>query len=68
MAAENSGTSRLSFASYLRFNEAAAHGRGKLEHEPILPQKGRASMRPRRMAAENARRAAQGLTELNELQ
>ena len=51
------------------FNEAAAHGRGK--HWPPVRHPGvpvQASMRPRRMAAENADAPLHGLNGRGELQ
>ena len=53
MAAENFASLRKVRASAC-FNEAAAHGRGKPPRLPLRSDAGRgASMRPRRMAAEN---------------
>ena len=54
MAAENSRPSRPFPRADDRFNEAAAHGRGKRERLGGAPPRPAASMRPRRMAAENA--------------
>ena len=59
MAAENSGGASAGSAAGRRFNEAAAHGRGKLvDLVELLDRQGlrepAASMRPRRMAAENS--------------
>ena len=56
MAAENGSTPAAGSAPSPGFNEAAAHGRGK--HVPggqLGAQPAHASMRPRRMAAENSR-------------
>ena len=61
MAAENAAPPRRSASAARRFNEAAAHGRGKLR--PFIPSHASeraASMRPRRMAAENVTDAWDG--------
>ena len=54
MAAENRGDGDALEAGGRCFNEAAANGRGK-QRRPghAVPGAGLASMRPRRMAAEN---------------
>ncbi len=55
MAAENAAGPFAPPAPERRFNEAAAHGRGKRDRRGgPRPGRGPASMRPRRMAAENA--------------
>ena len=60
MAAENAQSTLAILKCRARFNEAAAHGRGK---RPFFPRRSHcarcASMRPRRMAAENIRNPAQ---------
>ena len=54
MAAENAAYHVEPALRPARFNEAAAHGRGKRAASRSSPARGgRASMRPRRMAAEN---------------
>ena len=55
MAAENREEANKAFMEWAGFNEAAAHGRGKPRLAPGAVSVARqASMRPRRMAAENA--------------
>ena len=57
MAAENNVPGRAGPRGVPRFNEAAAHGRGKRGRGGVrFEWEANASMRPRRMAAENARR------------
>ena len=53
MAAENIISRVPGSSNVMRFNEAAANGRGKHTHPAPPPGEGGASMRPRRMAAEN---------------
>ena len=53
MAAENAAAGAGGDRPRPRFNEAAAHGRGKPIHVGGGVDGGTASMRPRRMAAEN---------------
>ena len=52
MAAEIAGPEAATCPECLRFNEAAANGRGNLGVPPAADCRGMASMRPRRMAAE----------------
>ena len=54
MAAENDRGHRIHGRPVARFNEAAAHGRGKRQRAHVAAKRATlASMRPRRMAAEN---------------
>ena len=55
MAAENAAYRAGLRPAARRFNEAAANGRGKLSLRDLGRGGGGASMRPRRMAAENPR-------------
>ena len=57
MAAENPVEPPPQWRFHPGFNEAAAHGRGKLRRRPGPRPAGAASMRPRRMAAENQQNA-----------
>ena len=61
MAAENAEEDAVVRGRVRCFNEAAAHGRGKpLQRRRQAQHLARASMRPRRMAAENARHDRRG--------